>query len=128
MRGRKTVAVVDDDKMITDLVARLLMRRSIQPIVCFRAEDALDVIAQRAPDGVVTDIFMEGMGGIEAIRRIREIEPQIKIIAISGGWGGSDKTRALRAAIRIGADAALAKPFSTEDFDNLCAALLDIPA
>jgi|TARA_B100001964_G_C14239470_1_gene604220 CheY-like chemotaxis protein len=56
---------------------------------------------------------------------IREKWPDIKVIAISGGFKGGHKENALEAARRIGADLALDKPFSEEELiagvDNMFA-------
>ena len=56
-----------------------------------------------------------GYGGIEGIERTRAKWPNAKIIAISGGWPNMDKHKALEAARSVGADYALAKPFSEEE-------------
>ena len=58
---------------------------------------------------------MAGMGGIEGIRKIRDLGYNVKIIAISAGHAGMDKSQTLKAATMQGADAALAKPFEEED-------------
>lgn len=65
-------------------------------------------------DLVVTDIIMPCMEGIETIREFREIDPDLPIIAMSGGGltAGADY---LRMAEALGANAILAKPFDREE-------------
>jgi DNA-binding response OmpR family regulator len=71
----------------------------------------LELFARRAADLVITDMVLPGKGGLEIIRRLREKDPRLKIIAMSGGvpMGAEDN---LRAARRSGAAQVLAKPFA----------------
>ena len=107
----KTALVIDDEASVAEYVSRILVKMKMQPTMCFRIEDAFPILGIVCPDIVITDIFMNGMGGIEGIRRLKELCPQSPIIAMSGGWGGLDGTTAIRAATKIGADFGLAKPF-----------------
>ena len=62
------------------------------------------------PSLVITDILMPEMDGIEFLRELREIDPQAKVIAMSG-TGGAKYTDPLALAKTIGVVAALEKPF-----------------
>lgn len=46
-------------------------------------QEAIELVKQHRPDVVLMDIVMPGLSGIEATRRIKEIAPQTKIIAIT---------------------------------------------
>jgi len=59
-------------------------------------------------DAVLMDVNMPGMGGIEACRRIRQINPQLQILMLTVRDGEADKVEALNA----GADDYIVKPFS----------------
>jgi two-component system, sensor histidine kinase len=74
-----------------------------------RGEDAPERIAQGGFDAVLMDMVLPGINGIEAIKRIRELEPPFGRIAIIGVSGRGDDEAASRAA---GADAFLVKPVS----------------
>jgi two-component system, sensor histidine kinase len=74
-----------------------------------RGEDATERIRQGAFDAVLMDMVLPGIDGIEAIRRIRALNPPLGSIAIIGVSGRSDDEAASRAA---GADAFLLKPVS----------------
>jgi len=87
------------------------------------AEEAIKRLEKQQCDVVITDIFMPGMGGIEGIKAIRQIAPNVKIIAVSGGFSDMPSNDALLAAQKLGADATLAKPF---EFDALEATILDV--
>jgi len=82
--------------------------------ICKTAQSMEEVLTSNdivGLDLVIIVIFMPGIGGIGGIQHIRKNWPDIKIIAISGGWGSSESNDALSAAEKIGADATLKKPF-----------------
>ncbi len=111
--ARNRVFIVDDDAIVRDTVSEMLENNGYLTVM---AEDMETVLSLNTPvNTIIIDIFMPGLGGIEGIARVREIWPDAKIIAISGGWEGMDKEKALQAAKRVGADFALAKPFMEED-------------
>jgi two-component system, sensor histidine kinase len=74
-----------------------------------RGEDALERIKHSDFDAVLMDMVLPGIDGIEAIRRIRALDPPFGAIAVIGVSGRSDDEAAARAA---GADAFLVKPVS----------------
>jgi CheY-like chemotaxis protein len=74
-----------------------------------RGEAAAERIAQGAFDAVLMDMVLPGINGIEAIKRIRELDAPLGGIAIIGVSGRGDDEAASRAA---GADAFLVKPVS----------------
>ena len=74
-----------------------------------RGEAAPERIAQGAFDAVLMDMVLPGIDGIEAIRRIRALEPPYGRIAVIGVSGRGDDETAARGA---GADAFLVKPVS----------------
>ena len=88
-------------------------------------EDALRDFDRIKFDLVVTDIFMAGMGGIEGIQRMREIRPDVKILATSAGYSEMSPGAALKAAEKIGADAILPKPFALDELRRTVAVLSD---
>ncbi len=51
--------------------------------VCGSGEDAVELVKEHAPDVVLMDIGMPGIGGVEACRRILKKQPDIKIIVVS---------------------------------------------
>jgi CheY-like chemotaxis protein len=74
-----------------------------------RGEAAAERIAQGGFDAVLMDMVLPGINGIEAIKRIRDLNPPLGRIAIIGVSGRGDDEAASQAA---GADAFLIKPVS----------------
>jgi len=81
-------------------------------------------VAQRAPDLVITDIFMPGQDGIEVLLELRKAFPALKVIAMSGG-DGSGVLNLLEDAELLGADRTIPKPFTPGE---LIAAVNDVLA
>lgn len=79
------VAVIEDDTDYARIVSRVLEKSGYRVSVFDRAEAVLKAFASETFDLVLTDIFMEGMGGLEGIKKIRETQSGIKIIAMSAG-------------------------------------------
>jgi two-component system, chemotaxis family, chemotaxis protein CheY len=75
------------------------------------------------PDLVITDLVMPEMEGLETIRALKQANPTVKIIAMSGG-GANPAGTYLRAAQQLGASVGLAKPFSKHELEAALAKLL----
>lgn len=73
-------------------------------------ETAIETVAELRPDVVVMDVVMPGMGGIEAIRRLREANGGLGIVALSSFSDGTQ----VRAAIDAGATGYLVKSVDGE--------------
>jgi DNA-binding response OmpR family regulator len=110
------VMVIDDSRTVRQFAVAALTKGGYRVSACATMDEALDVLAETAPDCVVTDIFMPGIGGIEGMALLRTKRPDLPIMAMSGGLAErmqSDK--ALAAASKVGAQATLAKPFGPDD-------------
>lgn len=110
-----TVLVIDDDVEILACMERLLERHGFQVAIARNGAQGLAAVHHVAPDAVLTDILMPGKDGIETICEIRRQRHDTKIVAMSGGGNRGDTTY-LGAAMKLGADATIAKPF---DMDSL---------
>ncbi len=79
------VALVDDHQLVSRGIEALLNSvNDIQVVgVCDSGEQALQVIAQKRPDVVLMDIYMPGMGGLEACRLVLQLFPRVKLLGLS---------------------------------------------
>ena len=68
--------------------------------------EAIEILEEHQVDLVVTDLVMLDQEGLETIMAIRRLAPQMKIVAMSGAFGGAY----LAVARKLGADAILTKP------------------
>lgn len=126
--NRRNVLVVDDDNLIVEFVTTVLSQFSDKLVISVAnsTEDALFAFERAKYRLVITDLFMEGMGGIEGIRLYRKHCKEIPILAISAGYKGMSPQYALNAAKNIGATALLPKPFSPEELADKVALLINL--
>ena len=102
------VLVVDDELQIRRALTSVLQARHYEVDVAATAEEGLELTASRTPDIIVLDLSLPGMGGLEATKRLREWYHG-PIIILSVRNADDDKI----AALDLGADDYLTKPFST---------------
>jgi len=114
------IIVIDDDHDVRALMVWDLKAAGHE--VRSAADGAQGLSLQRAAPAelVVTDIYMPEKEGIETIRELRELYPDLKIIAISGGGSVYRKksfaTHELTIiAEELGVTAVLQKPFASEE-------------
>jgi CheY-like chemotaxis protein len=104
------ILIVDDDDDVRRVLARMLTRAGYRARTAADGAAAMGILAEARPDLVITDVYMPEMDGIEFLLRIREVEPELPIIVVSGG-GFASADFVLEDASALGADAILSKPF-----------------
>lgn len=104
------ILVVDDEPQIRRSLQVNLEGKGYAVVTAESAEQAIQAIANRAPDVIVLDLLMPGMDGIELTRRIRE-HSTVPIIVLSAIGDERKKVEALE----LGADDYVTKPFNTEE-------------
>jgi len=76
--------IVDDEEDVREFAANFFRKRKIDVITASSGEEALSVMKQQKSDLVLLDIRMDGIDGIETLRRIRESDKNAKVIMITG--------------------------------------------
>jgi CheY-like chemotaxis protein len=79
------ILVIDDDLAIRLVVTLLLERHGHQTVVADNGFSGLDILEVSDVDLLIIDIFMPEMDGLETIRLVRQIKPNLPIIVMSGG-------------------------------------------
>ncbi len=83
MKIKKTVLVVDDDKLVSGAIKRLLEDAGHVVSCCYNGMDAIEVSAKQNYDVILTDYYMPGMNGDEVCRLLRHQNPDVYIIGCS---------------------------------------------
>jgi DNA-binding NtrC family response regulator len=106
-----TVLVVDDKEMMRDSVGTTLQRAGFTILSAPGGQQALDTIARRRPDCVVTDLKMPGLTGMELLESIRDIDDDLPVVLMTayGDVGTAVK------AIKLGAFDFITKPFEGDE-------------
>jgi two-component system NarL family response regulator len=110
------VLVVDDHSLLRTGVANIINQEPDLEVVAEAANgrEAIDAFLVHHPDVVLMDLRMPEMEGVEAIRRIREIDPQARVVVLTTYDADEDISRALQAGAKayilkdIAADALVA--------------------
>jgi DNA-binding NtrC family response regulator len=105
------VLVVDDNADMRLSMRQLLGLLGYEVETASDGNEALALHRANAVGILITDIFMAGKEGMETIVAFKREWPLVRVIAMSGG-GERAKRNYLQAAMQIGADATLQKPFS----------------
>lgn len=102
----KTILIVDDEAVIRDLCSRALKGYHI--VQAGNGQDALAHFEKGGIDVILTDVMMPGMDGIELLKRIKEKEPTIVVIVMTGF---AEKDVILN-ALKADADDFISKPLN----------------
>lgn len=111
MKERTTrVLVAEDEPGVQRLLGEILARMGCQVQPVFSGSDALEVVRISPPDVVFLDFMMPGPDGLETLRDIKAIAPQLPVIIVSA----IGKQEKLDAAMDLGAYRVVKKPFDVE--------------
>jgi signal transduction histidine kinase/CheY-like chemotaxis protein len=111
-RGKgESILVVDDVKEQRDIASTILTMLGYSVEVKSNGEEALEYIKDHSADLVLLDMVMQkGMDGLDTYKKIHEINPEQKVIIISG----YSETDRLKKALELGAGLYLKKPYLME--------------
>lgn len=84
------VLLVDDEVKFATMLAKRLALRGIDIDPVFKGEDALVKADMQRYDVAILDVKMPGIGGIELERKLKELDPGIKIIFLTGHGSKAD--------------------------------------
>jgi DNA-binding NtrC family response regulator len=111
MTPHERILVVDDEEQMRDLLVKVLERKGYQVSVCGNGVDALAFLEREPADLVVTDVRMPGLSGMEALRAIKELNPDIVVIIMTA-FGSIDQAVQ---AVKEGAYDYINKPFKIDE-------------
>jgi two-component system nitrogen regulation response regulator NtrX len=106
----RRVLVVDDEKGIREALTQLLEYEEIDVQACASGSEALQRYPEFRPHLVLLDVKMQGMDGLETLRKLRELDPHAQVVMISGH--GTIQTAV--EATQLGAYDFLEKPLDTD--------------
>lgn len=93
------VLIVDDDREILKLATCFLEREGMEVHCATNGEDALRLVREKIVSLMITDLHMPGMKGFELAARVREIEPDMPIVMITGDISSETRNLARESGI-----------------------------
>ena len=114
--GTETILLVDDEEMIIDVGAEILQKLGYEVLTASNGIEAIEVYRQNRQKVamVILDLIMPQMGGGETYDRLKEVDPQVKVLLSSGYSLDGQATEILKR----GCDGFIQKPFSMEDLSR----------
>jgi len=107
-----TLLVVDDSKAIQRTLQKHFIENGFEVLVAGEGAAAIEMVEKNHPDIVILDIRMPGMDGLEALEKMKEIDPDINVIMVTAM---EDMQHTIR-AVQLGAYEYINKPL---DLDKL---------
>ena len=113
------ILLVDDERGFVDVISKRMSKRNIKVTCAYSGTEALQALKKEDFDVTVLDLKMEDMDGIEILKIIKKIAPDLPVIMLTGH--GSEE--AVRDGIRFGAFDYLTKPC---DFEELIVKIQEV--
>ncbi len=112
-QARARLLLVDDEPQFREMLAEYLGGEGFEVLEAGSGEEALPQVASARPDIVLLDLMMNGIGGLETLRRIRSMRPETCVIMVTA----VDDLDVARSALAAGAADYVTKPFTFEYLD-----------
>lgn len=110
-RPEKTILIVDDDRFILDILAKVVEREGMKAVKAADGNEALKIAESHKISAVISDIAMPGMSGLELLAAIKGKNSNIPVLLITGHTGRYNKED----VTALGADGFIAKPFKNTE-------------
>lgn len=114
LRAPARVLVIDDERGPRESL-RILLKNEYEVLLADGVDVGLIALREQRPDVVVMDIRMPGKSGIEGLRDVRDIDPHVSVVMLTG-FGTLETAQQ---AIRHGANDYIKKPFDTREMMEL---------
>lgn len=117
------ILIIEDDTEVREYLESVLSRAGYEVVSAANGKEGVLMFTSHPADLVVTDIIMPEKDGIEAIMDLRRANPDLKVIAISGG-GRAEPENYLHSAKLLGASRTMKKPFTNQEMLSAISDLL----
>ncbi len=120
---KKKILIVDDEPEAVELLKEILTAQDFRVVSARNGDEAVKIAREEKPDGIVLDVVLPGLGGLDVCRILKQdkVTHSIPIIMVSGK---AMETRDKVAGFDAGADDYLTKPFQATELVARIRALL----
>lgn len=108
------ILIIDDEDLVRDTVKQLLAAVGHDVVEARNGKEGVAQFGAIHPDLVISDIIMPDKEGLATITEIRQADPEVRILAMSGG-GRLGNMDFLQMAQKLGANRIIAKPFDPDE-------------
>jgi DNA-binding NtrC family response regulator len=103
--------LVDDEKAFVDILSKRIKRRNIDVTKAYSGTEAIQALRGQEFDVAVLDLKMEDMDGIEVLKMLKIMDPELAVIMLTG----HGSAEAAEQGIKLGAFDYLTKPYGLEE-------------
>lgn len=114
--------IVDDETDVREFAANFFRKRKIEVTTASNGEEAIGILGKEMTDLVLLDIKMEGIDGIETLKRIKEIDKNIRVIMVTGRK--PDDQSSFEACRQLGALDYIHKPLELDELERVVLGVL----
>jgi YesN/AraC family two-component response regulator len=108
------ILIIDDEPYILLMLKKMIEKIGYDVELASNGREGMDIFRNNGVDMVITDIIMPDKEGLEIILEMKQAQPDLKIIAISGGGRISPESY-LECAMHFGASRVFQKPFKQKE-------------
>ena len=90
------ILIVDDDPEVLDMLDMILTRENYGVLRAERGEEAIALFQSHAIDLVITDMSMPGMGGLEVLKTVKQLDTEMEVIVLTGNATFENAVQALK--------------------------------
>ena len=101
------ILIVDDEQSVREVLSEYFAEQGYSVESAGGGEEALALVERNAPDLVLLDVRMPGIDGVETLRRLRKIAPDLTVIMVTA----NEDVALARETLKLGALDYVAKPF-----------------
>jgi len=105
------ILLVDDEEIVIKSYLRILRSADYQVEAAYGGREALRKMEENRYDVVILDIMMPDMGGLEVLRRVKEMHPDSAVIMVTG----LPQNATVVEAMKLGACDYISKPFEPDE-------------
>nr|HDM99749.1 response regulator [Deltaproteobacteria bacterium] len=118
-KKKKKILIVEDEFGLQEIFRDIFLMEGYDVRIAVDGVKGYKIYHQFQPDLLFTDVVMPRMNGLDLVRKIREVNPQIRVIYISGFFGIDRLKRELDEDLMIYGYPTLSKPFKTSEMLDL---------
>ena len=104
------VLITDDSRLLRKKLREELEHQNCEVIEALNGKEAITAVLEQEPDGVILDIVMPVVGGIEALQFIREVAPDVPVVMLSS----MNTPQKLMQCLKMGAIDFISKPYTKD--------------
>ena len=123
MNRVKRILIIDDEQIVLEVLRKILELEGYEVVTAAGGDEGIELFGQKSFDLIITDMVMPGKDGLQTILALRQEDPDLAVIAMSGG-GTISKERYLAVAGYLDGIVTITKPFSLESITGAVAELL----